>query len=205
MPTFEKVQSSKFKIQNSPTSNGFTLIELLVAISILAVVGTLLFVDFGPFREERSLQIVGSQIQNFIRTTQVNATSGVLCNDLPGASWSVKFDKTNQQLIRTCTVNDEESDAIETLNLEQGVVIENLVVSNQQIGTDTKDEDLKNCTENLIISFSHVLGKVSFYSGSDTVEDSCGAANTQYAGAVLTKNGDKKFVIMNKGGVVYVE
>lgn len=208
MLTNLKFEILNLKIIKDSISNSkaFTLIELLVAISILAVVGTLLIVDFGPFREERSLQIVSANVQNFVRLAQINATSGVLCNNVSGASWTVSFTTDSKTVNMTCKTNDPQVAAFpsRTLMLEQEVKINSLVVLDKidEGETQVSASDTDPCS-NLQITFSPILGKVTFSSTDNVL--TCPVELAQYAGIVLNKNTDKKFVIINKGGVIYVE
>ena len=179
-------------------SRGFTLIELLVAISILAVVGTLMFVDFGPFREEKAVGIAATELQGFIRLAQINATSGVLCDNKSGAAWSVTFTQGTSQIVMKCKAPDEGEFTSRTLNLKDDVIIGDLVSADRNLDIEGNH---RSCTGFLKINFSHILGRVTYESD----DASCAAAESQYAGPVLQKDDDKNFVIISKGGVVYVE
>lgn len=71
---------------------GFTLVELLVIIAIMGILGTLGFINYRTFQATQALNEGVSQVQSVLRAAQSNATAGVKCQGLGGATWIVIFE-----------------------------------------------------------------------------------------------------------------
>lgn len=157
-------------------SKGFTLIELLVAISIIVVVGTLILIDFNPFRNTQNLQIAVLDLQNFIREAQVNASSGVICPDSDRVQtvkpWKVSF--TSDEVEMIC---GSLSAAHRTLKFKP----------------DIKLQLNAPCS----LEFTPVNGSVSF--------KSCDPPPDKVEVLVRFKDDPPKKLIINLGGVINVE
>lgn len=73
---------------------GFTLVELLVVITIMGILGILGFIYNRTFQATQVLNEGVSGVQNILRAAQSNATAGVKCQGLGGATWVVTFENT---------------------------------------------------------------------------------------------------------------
>lgn len=186
---------------------GFTLIELLVAISILAIVSVLAFVDYGPFKKDQVILTATNDIQNFIRTAQSNSTSGVLCavdSESPdeyktGASWAVEFTDGGKQMIMVCnTLGVFQANKSKVMSLKDNITY-SLKCTDK---SEPNDEDFVPCPSGFIANFSPIYGKVSFnYSNAGDHPNSYQflSIGVEEAGVI------KKSIILNTGGLVYVQ
>lgn len=187
---------------------GFTLIELLVAISILAIIGVLLFVDFGPFRKDQALLTATNNIQSFIRSAQTNATAGVLCSGTgestlrSGSAWSLKFSPTNSSIQIVC----EKTQEIEKMLKLQDNIRYEIKCADNEVGLDSDTSNCADIADDFVITFSPIYGKVCFVdSNQQGCLDERPVRPVKFAKIKVISGNDSKGVIINLGGLVYVQ
>lgn len=99
--------------------NAFTLIELLVVMAIMAILGSVVFVNFKGFAQDQILNKTIGEIQTYLRLAQTNATAGVVCpNQGGGADWRLKLD--TDIVLLECSTDDflTTPSPVKTLKLE---------------------------------------------------------------------------------------
>ena len=87
---------------------GYTLVELLVVISILAVLGVFVIVNFKNFAQDQVINKSIGQMQSVLRLAQSNATSGAFCligcpnPNLACGDWWAEFSAGGSQINLFC-------------------------------------------------------------------------------------------------------
>lgn len=184
-------------------SAGFTLIELLVVISIIAILGVAVFINYKDFSQNQVLDEALGQVQTYLRLAQANATSSTLClvtqldgtkEEVGGVSWSAKFvDKDRLSL--TCGTPDSEQKT-QTLEDVEVASIQCSPTSNANCPPDDS-----TFSPPLTVSFAPLNGNVSF-----TDSDSCvTSASTLMIILRNQKNDAKKCFTISKGGAIDVQ
>ncbi len=117
-------------IQNT---NGFTFIELLTSITIIAILTTLLIVNYHQYKKSSKLNFAASQIETDIRRAQNLALSSKIdkfTNKVPKGGWGIYFIKdSNKYYIfadedGNYTYSDKDN-IIATSTLADGISVEN--------------------------------------------------------------------------------
>ncbi|MFA5228269.1 MAG: type II secretion system protein [Candidatus Paceibacterota bacterium] len=111
-------------------NKGFTLVELLVIISMIAVLSTLTFIDYGASNRSFELDRTAQKIAQDMRIVQQKSLSGLgTGEDING--WGVYFsvagnDYSIYENNNITPYYDSEDSIIETIDISSNVEIENL-------------------------------------------------------------------------------
>lgn len=170
-------------------SFGFTLIELLVAMSILAILSVVAFVNYKDFSQDQILIKAQDEIQTFLRLTQSNATSSVLCESGGGSNWVVDFKADKVTINIICGPNN----IVKKRMILQDAKVDSIKGSSCSSITDTTfDNSL------LRVSFSPLYGSLSFTGVDNCIRDS----STVTINLLNTRNnsGTRSFNISKGGG-----
>lgn len=177
------------------SARAFTLIELLVVISIIAILGVAVLINYKDFSQNQVLDEAISQVQTLLRLAQANATAGVLCNVAgeSGADWRVNFrDVVNIDL--ECSSN----------NFVDNRLVKTLALKNVQIDSVKSPTCSASCSSSsclpLYVAYSKVDSSVKI-NGND--QSSCFNSSNQILINIQnlkTKN-IKSFTI-SKGGAI---
>lgn len=179
--------------------SGFTLVEILIVISIMGILGGLIYANSKSYAERQFLEKAADQLQGLIRQTQSNATSSANCFGKSSLSWQIVFDKATLSIVSLfCTDLNQESKKVKELKLEKAKV--NFIKGNDCSSNSFPDN-------NLTVTFTSLTGNVSFQSGS-AVEDCLTETSSEVKISVKTLNTseelEKSFVI-NKGGAIDID
>ncbi len=87
---------------------GYTLVKLLVVMTILSIIGLTSFINLGNFREDKLLDVSWTNLQSLIRAAQSNASTGVFCSGVGGATWSIEF-KDNKTINLNCQAASQQN------------------------------------------------------------------------------------------------
>lgn len=131
--------------------NAFTLVELLVVITILGIIGAYTISNYRSFGEEQKLKSAALDIQSLLRQAQINATTGVKCNNSPAKGWRVYFTSTTA-LDLQCQYNNGISDVwdpVKSLSYSSG----NIVIDGYSTSNPT-------CTNPQYAQFTLLYGKM---------------------------------------------
>lgn len=164
------------------SSKAFTLIELMIVVSIMALMGVFALVNIGSFRKDQELQSQATDLQNFLRLAQANATENVKCNGVAGMSWAVQFQ--NSKHINLICLNQSTPFSLHS-----------------SITTD-KISGSSDCQFPVTIEYAPLYGTVSFIQSQG---DSCVNVNTQALSVTLSNGSGCKIVTISKGGSVDVQ
>ncbi len=178
---------------------GYTLIELLVVISIIGILTVVVFVNFKGFSQDQVLLRAILQVQNALRFTQTNATTGAFCWTDPkdqtkgsssGTSWSAEFESDGTTINILC----EKSTAPQKTFILEGVAIDSSQASSCPVTS----------TLPLLITYSPISGNVNFGKSGDDV---CLTTNSSTITFTLKnpKSGNVKPLTISKGGAIDVQ
>ena len=117
-------------------NKGFTLIEILIALAVIAVIFTLIIIDYRPYKKELALRQSAQALGSSIRTVQNMALSTSVREQKPiygygleiseGSSSYIIFvdcDGSYQYSPPPSTPCDGKSEIVESISLEKGVKI----------------------------------------------------------------------------------
>lgn len=166
----------------SSHERGFTLIELMVAVSIMALMSVFALVNIGSFRKDVELQSQATDLQNFLRLAQANATENVKCNSVAGMSWAIQFQDSRH--INLVCLNQSVP-----FNLHSSIVIDRVAGST-------------NCQFPVTIEYMPLYGTVNFIQSQ---ADSCINIGTQALSITLSNNSGCKVITVSKGGSINVQ
>lgn len=176
-------------------SKGYTLVELLVVLAIMGLMSLGAFVNLKSFREEKEIITAASELQNFIRIAQSNATTGLKCDDKGGVPWLIIFD--NETSVKLACWYQLNPTVQKTLNL----------VKNIKIGS-IQGSDCADVTQQEVwVLFDPVTGKISFIEDDDIYNDPEGIECTfESSSLTITLDQDDttriSTVEIDKGGVI---
>jgi type II secretory pathway pseudopilin PulG len=119
-------------------NKSFTLVEILVVLGIISLLTLLILPQYRRGQESLALQRAAHQIAQDIRRAQEMATSAKEINGVP-PRYGVKFDVNNPAYyILFSDINDNGTyqppdEIIETINLEKGISIYQILVSDPPV------------------------------------------------------------------------
>lgn len=172
--------------------NGYTLVELLVVLTIISIVGILVFVNFRTLSEDQVLKKAIGQVQTSFRLAQSNATSGYLCAGQGGASWSVQFGSDNTKVEIYCD---------KTTMVQKSYTLENATVTSIQ-GSGCSSPYTSPFTTPIKITYSPLYGNPKFEGPTDT----CFTTNSPSIVFTLTNTkGNTKSFKLSKGGAIDIQ
>lgn len=164
---------------------GFTLVELLVVIAIMGILGTLGFIYSRTFQTTQVLNEGVSLIVSSLRTAQANATAGLKCQGMGGATWLLTFEN-NTTFNLKCKVG-----AAAALTQRSYILPTNVQVFS--ISGSSCD-----ASHPISVNFSPLFGVISFESS-----DLCVPKRSAFDIRVInTKTKETKNVTITKGGAI---
>ncbi len=176
------------------SARAFTLIELLVVISIIAILGVAVLINYKDFSQNQVLDEAISQVQTLLRLAQANASAGVVCQNQGGADWRVNFKLDMISLDLECSLN----------NFVDTYPVKTLTLKNAQIDSVKSPTCSASCSSSsclpLYVAYSKVDSSVKI-NGND--QSSCFNSSNQILINIQnlkTKN-IKSFTI-SKGGAI---
>ena len=134
------------------TNKGFTLIELLVAMSIVAIMTSLLVLNYKPFKQELALRQEATKLAQNIRKAEEMAMSAQdfpSCGDTYSRGYGVYFKSSDPHkyfLFADCDnsgdYNSKSDKIVETINFNSRVKITSLSDSPLQIVFSPPNPDI---------------------------------------------------------------
>lgn len=178
---------------------GFTLVEILVVLAIVGIVAMTSFINFGAFKEDENLKSVTSDLQNYLRLAQSNATTGVKCGSSGGSSWSIVI--TDRISIKLKCQTQETS--VREWPIKSPARIDSID------GTGTSDCQSSFQSDpdpsNLItVTFSYLDGKATFSDGDASSSCLAGSQNMVIKVRKNAESVDLRTITINKGGSIDV-
>lgn len=167
-------------------SGGYTLIELLVVISIIAILAVIAFVNYKDFSSDQITIKATGKIQSMLRLAQTNATTGVTCDNVAGASWSAKLKSTTIEM--KCS---------KTTDVQRTYTLDNVTLS-------IKCSDATDLSPPVTINYAPLNGQVSF------TDDSGAGCLTTTNSLVITATNSRnttstKSFTISRGGAINVQ
>lgn len=155
-------------LQKPKLQSGFTLVELLVVISILAVMSTLLVINFNATRGSRSIKIAQSQLVTNLRKTQSFILSArQVAANTPAKFYVLRLDlNSNQYLIQSIDTSYNANLSMETLKLPANVTVSGITVPG-----------CSGSCAMVQVAFAAPTGKIYAYSASDSGGSCSGVAS----------------------------
>lgn len=175
-------------------TKGYTLVELLVALSIIAIVSIVVFVNFKTFSQDQILKKTVGDIQSFLREAQSNATTSLNCGSSSGVSWAVQL-RDQDDLDLVCGPTDSLK---KTLTLKDSEVTS---IKCSPPGSTCPPQG-STFSPPLKISFSTLYGKVTFIKSGESCVDT--AQSVMVVLKNLKNNNNKCFTI-SKGGAIDIQ
>lgn len=168
---------------------GYTLVELLVVMTIMSLIGLTAFINLGNFREDKLLDSSLTNLQSVIRAAQSNASTGVFCSGVGGATWSIEFkdSKTINLKCQAASQQDAVNVSITTLG------------GDVQIQSISGDSGCNSSfpANSVTVKFLPVAGGVTF---TDLTSTCIGVSKS--VTATLSGKAGTRTVSINKGGSV---
>lgn len=178
---------------------GYTLIELLVAISVIAILSIVTFINFKGFSQDQLLNEAVGQVQTMLWLAQSNATSGLKCNNNPAKSWMVEFSKNLDQYYIKLKCNYAQSPDVEkkTLTLKGGVTVDAISHGSECLTVTFP-------TNTMTILYTTLYGKTEFILARGVGGSECNA-DVPTITVTLKRNNSTKILTINKGGAIDVQ
>ena len=177
-------------------SGGYTLIELMVAISIMAILGIIAFVNFKDFSQDQILNKAVGQVQTYLRLAQSNATSGLKCNDNPAESWMIEFETNQTDIKLKCKSASSADIEKQTLTLEGNVIVDSIS------GTTCVNATFHDST--MTVVYGNLYGKPSFILAKGRSNE-CIADVSSITITLKRNSSTPKSLVINKGGAIRVQ
>ncbi|QQG43266.1 MAG: type II secretion system protein [Candidatus Daviesbacteria bacterium] len=107
-------------------NKGYTLVELLVVMTILSLIGLTSFINLGNFREDKLLDTSLTNLQSLIRKAQSDASTGLRCSGVGGATWSVEFKDRKSINLNCKAASQQNATTVSVLSLGGDIQIQSI-------------------------------------------------------------------------------
>lgn len=193
--------------------NGYSLPEVLAVLTVLSIASIVILFNMRFFSQDQDLKVASGGVHSQIRSTQANSTTNLKCLDQSSKLWQIRFSKENGQYkVKTqCQYTSPSANSPLPAgclavgnNLVSCIVYDNhltkILIDNFHNGANCS-LDIESLNSEVLISFSPVLGKITFSSNAESLN--CPINSWQKMYLVLKIGANSKAVVIDKVGLIY--
>lgn len=183
------------------SARGFTLVELMVVVAIMAILGTIGFINFRTSSNIQILNDGANKVQSFLRAAQANSTASLKCAGSGSTEWQVIFTNKITPIDLKCKTSSTSTPTLfQQLPLPANITIDLIT------GDGGPSCTVSFPTNPLQVSFNTLYGTISF--GDPALSSTCLQSINNLTITVKYTQGETsltKNIIVSKGGGIDVQ